>query len=152
MIKKIISGGQTGADRATLDVAMSLGYECGGWVPKGRLAEDGIIPDHYPNLTEAPDEQPETRTNLNVRDSDATLILSHGPLFGGSKLTKEIADELSKPSIHIDLEKITLEQAAEQLREWLSDVRPHKLNVAGPRASDDAGIYKETRAILEAVL
>ncbi|NBC27568.1 MAG: hypothetical protein GVY08_11955 [Bacteroidetes bacterium] len=152
MIEKIISGGQTGADRAALDVALSIGYDCGGWIPKGRLAEDGIIPNSYPNLKEASDERPETRTKLNVRNSDATLILSHGPLFGGSKYTKQIADELGKPSIHIDLDHFTTNQAVAKIREWISKVEPRILNIAGPRANDDPRIYKETYSILEVLL
>jgi len=87
VIRKIVSGGQTGADRAALDVALDLGITCGGWVPKGRLAEDGEIPVDYPNLVEAEDAEPNTRTALNIRDSDATLILSQGELHGGSMFT-----------------------------------------------------------------
>jgi hypothetical protein len=78
MIKKIVSGGQTGADRGALDAALECGIETGGWVPKGRLAEDGVIPEKYMGLKEAPSKEPAVRTTLNVRDSDATLIVSRG--------------------------------------------------------------------------
>lgn len=102
MLDKVISGAQTGVDRAALDVALELGIPCGGWVPKGRLAEDGIVPAHYPNLMETPTSVVEMRTEWNIRDSDATLLLSHGPLEGGSLYTKVKADEMGKPWLHID--------------------------------------------------
>jgi hypothetical protein len=88
IIRKIISGGQTGADRAAFDAALALGLPIGGWVPKGRKAEDGVIPAHYSNLRETDADDYESRTRLNVREADATLILSHGPLTGGSQLTE----------------------------------------------------------------
>ena len=86
-IRRIVSGGQTGADRAALDAALGAGVPIGGWVPKGRRAEDGTIPERYSNLRETDTDLYETRTRWNVRDSDATLILSHGALAGGSKKT-----------------------------------------------------------------
>ncbi len=152
MIERIVSGGQTGADRAAIDVAIQLGYECGGWVSRGRLDENGVIPDSYPNLVETEDEQPETRTEFNIRDSDATVIFSHGPLFGGSEYTKLKADESGKPNLHIDLTKRTVPEALQDLRSWLADVGPRVINVAGPRASDDPEIYGKTRLILESLL
>ena len=152
MIGRIVSGAQTGADRAALDVAIRLGYNFGGWVPKGRLDENGAIPDSYPNLVETEDARPETRTALNVRDSDATMILSHGPLHAGSQYTKSRADELGRPNLHIDLAKVTVPDAVQELREWLARIRPRVLNVAGPRARDDPGIYRKTRLILESLL
>src|SRR5690349_20784185 len=103
MLKKIVSGGQTGADRAALDVALEHGFEIGGWVPNGRLAEDEPIPNSYANLLEADSTDPSARTILNVRDSDATLIVSHGPLQGGSLLTLQESLKLGRPVLHIDL-------------------------------------------------
>ncbi|MER2623546.1 MAG: putative molybdenum carrier protein [Accumulibacter sp.] len=103
MICKIVSGGQTGADRAALDVALDLGIPCGGWVPKGRLAEDGEIPVGCPHLVEEEDAEPNTRTTLNIRDSDATLILSQGKLHGGSNFTASTAHKAGKPYLHVDL-------------------------------------------------
>ena len=152
MIERVISGAQTGADRAALDVAIDLGYECGGWVPRGRLDENGIIPGSYPNLTEAEDEQPETRTELNIRDSDATVIFSHGHLFGGSDYTKIKADEIGKPNRHIDLTKLSVSEAVEDLRSWLEDIDPRVINIAGPRASNDHDIYKDTYLVLKSLL
>jgi len=149
---KIISGGQTGADRAALDFARARGIPTGGWVPKGRLAEDGRIPEHYPGLVECDSAEPAVRTALNVRDSDATLILSHGPLSGGSLLTREEATRWGRPALHLDLDELALPAAADRLRGWLATVRPGILNVAGPRASRDPRIYAATGAVLALAL
>ncbi len=90
MIEKIISGGQTGAGQATLDAAITLGIPHGGWIPKGRLTEDGPLSDKY-NLIEMPTESNPERTKKNIRDSNGTLILSRGRLTGGSEFTEEKA-------------------------------------------------------------
>lgn len=149
---QIVSGGQTGADRAALDVALDLGIEVGGWVPRGRLAEDGVISPRYPNLREAESRNPARRTELNVRDSDATLILSHGPLSGGSALTREFAEAHGRPLMHLDLTTAGHPEAIRRLREWLRDGEPATLNVAGPRASKDPEIYAATLEVLRAAL
>lgn len=149
---RIVSGAQTGADRAALDVALELELEVGGWVPRGRLAEDGTLPPRYPNLREADSSDPARRTALNVRDSDATLILSHGPLEGGSALTRRLAESEGRPCLHLDLASMTREQASRVLADWLDRRRPATLNVAGPRASKDPGIHAATRELLRAVL
>jgi hypothetical protein len=96
MIKKIISGAQTGADRAALDFAIKNDIPHDGWVPKGRIAEDGIIPEKY-NVHEAPTQDYRRRTELNVVHSDGTLILTHGELSGGSALTRTFAQKHKKP-------------------------------------------------------
>ncbi len=152
MIEKLISGAQTGADRAALDAALELGIPCGGWVPKGRLSEDGIIPAHYPCLIETPDSAVEMRTEWNIRDSDATLILSHGRLDGGSLYTRIRAEELGKPWLHIDFLKTGPEQAPAMARSWLDIVQPQVLNIAGPRASKDPQIYDSTARFLRQLL
>ncbi|HEV2727380.1 MAG TPA: putative molybdenum carrier protein, partial [Solirubrobacterales bacterium] len=99
---KLVSGGQTGADRAALDVAMGLGIDHGGWVPKGCSAEDGPLPSRY-RVRETPSEDRAERTKRNVVDSDATLLISHGPLAGGSELTRKVAAALGKPVLHVEL-------------------------------------------------
>ena len=104
MIERIVSGGQTGCDRAAFDAALELGIPLGGWVPRGRLDEDGVIPVRYPNLREAESADPAVRTECNVRDSDATLLISHGPLVGGSALTARLADQMGRPHLHLDLD------------------------------------------------
>ena len=149
---RIVSGGQTGADRGALDAALALDLEVGGWVPLGRLAEDGVIPPEYPNRREADSPEPARRTALNVRDSDATLILSHGELTGGSSLTARKAEELGRPCFHVDLARCSFDDAVAAVRRWLSDIDAAVLNVAGPRASRDATIYRATRALLMAVI
>lgn len=149
---RIVSGGQTGADRAALDVALELGLESGGWVPRGRLDEDGVIPDRYANLVEADSPCPAVRTGLNVRDSDATVIFSHGELVGGTALTKTLASRYGRLMLHLDLDRSSEDEASDLLRGWLDRHRPFVLNVAGARHSEDARIYAATRRVLLAAL
>ena len=149
---RIISGGQTGADRAALDAAIASGVACGGWVPRGRSAEDGRIPDSYPNLRECDSDAVSRRTELNVADADATLILSHGPLRGGAAYTREVARRLSKPVLHVDLAKTRLPAAAPIILAWLGPLPGSTLNVAGPRASEDPEIYAATRTVIHGLL
>src|SRR6516162_9418333 len=102
MIERILSGGQTGVDRAALDVAVELGLPCGGWCPRGRRAEDGPIPERYP-LKETPWDGYPQRTERNVRDSDGTLVLTLGQADRGTTLTIELAHKKRKPHLIIDL-------------------------------------------------
>ena len=118
-------------------------------MPRGRWAEDGALPAHYPNLRETDSPDPAVRTEWNVRDSDATVVLSHGPLRSGSALTADFARRIGKPLLHLDLARTPLESAAAQLTAWTRTHRVAVLNVAGPRASGDAKIYA---AILLAAL
>jgi len=148
VIEKIISGAQTGADRAALDAAIELGIPHGGWVPKGRLAEDGVIPQKY-HLKEMPTESYAHRTEQNVVDSEGTLILAHGLLSGGSALTKEFAEKHKRPCLNIDLNIIPAFKAATLITTWIEMNHIRTLNVAGPRASNDPEIYRKTRDILE---
>jgi hypothetical protein len=150
IIKKIISGAQTGADRAALDFAINNDIPHGGWVPKGRLAEDGVIGPQY-NVTEAPSENYGRRTELNVIDADGTLIFSHGELSGGSALTRKLAEKYSKPCLHIDLNQTPEFQATLTITHWITQNRIGVLNVAGPRASSDPRIYGAVINILETV-
>jgi len=152
MVQRIVSGGQTGADRAALDVALELGFDVGGWIPRGRWTEDGPLPDRYPNLRETESPDPSERTALNVRDADATLIVSHGPLSGGSLLTRQFATRLGKPVMHVDLLASDEGAAAATLARWLADVRPQTLNVAGARQSRDPAIYDATARLLRRAL
>lgn len=142
---KILSGGQTGVDRASLDFALKEGIPCGGWCPRGRIAEDGILPPHYP-LTETPSPLPEQRTEWNVRDSDFTLILHRGELSGGTRYTWECADQLGKPYAIVLLpgERSLMEQIVQKIL----TLRIRTINIAGPRESKAPGIYKETLEFL----
>jgi hypothetical protein len=153
MIPRIImSGGQTGADRGALDAALDAGVEIGGWVPQGRRAEDGAIDDKYSTLKETRSPHYEERTRQNVRDSDATLIVTHGELHGGSRFTRDMAQELGKPFIHVDLDKLPHDLALTMIREWLEPLEGETLNVAGPRESSDGKIYKAVKKIITDLL
>lgn len=144
---RIVSGGQTGVDRAALDVALLLGFEIGGWCPRGRRAEDGPISENYP-LAETASADYSQRTEANVRDSDATLILSRGRLSGGAALTRDIARARNKPVLVLDLRTATPDDAAAWIRRQAISV----LNVAGPRESGSPGIYGEAFSYLRQVL
>jgi len=145
--RKIVSGGQTGVDRAALDVAIALAMPSGGWCPRGRLAEDGVIPGRYP-LTETLSADYDERTRLNVRDSDATLILNLGRLEGGTLRTLELAREMARPHLVVDLDREPSPNAAAA---WLKQVRPKVLNVAGPRDSKAPGAHDAAVAFLRAL-
>jgi hypothetical protein len=131
---KIISGGQTGIDRAALDVALSLGVPCGGWCPAGRLDENGIIPSHYP-LQELPGGGYLERTVRNVRDSDGTAIIHSGLLQGGTAATADSCGENKKPVCLIDASRVSSAEGAEQLKNFVRVEQIALLNIAGPRAS-----------------
>jgi hypothetical protein len=148
MLGKIISGGQTGVDRAALDAALEMGFPCGGWCPKGRRAEDGRIPDHYP-LEETSSSDYRLRTRMNVEDSDGTLILTWGPPVGGTALTLKLARRLHKPFFVVDL--IHREDASTVL-EWGKENDIRILNLAGPREGEAPGIYAQTLSFLREVL
>jgi len=150
MISKIVSGGQTGADRAALDFAIQHFIPYSGWVPKGRKAEDGPVPESY-ELQEMPTGDYSQRTEKNVLYSDGTLIVSHGMLTGGSAMTEFYAQRHCKPCLHIDLDKIPLEEAAARILAWIDDSSLQVLNVAGPRAGKDPKIYSATFKLLEAL-
>jgi len=141
MIKKIVSGGQTGADQAALDVAIKFAIPHGGWISKGRKTENGPLPDQY-RLKEMPAVSYYKRTEQNVLDSDATLIISHGKLTGGSYYTRRMAKHYHRPWLHIDLDKVNSFEAAKKINSWILKNNIEKLNVAGPRASEDPKIYQ----------
>jgi predicted Rossmann-fold nucleotide-binding protein len=144
MIKKIISGGQTGADRVALDWAIKNGVPHGGWCPKGRRAEDGSIPDHY-LLQETPQRKYRQRTRWNVRDSDATVIVTLTEnLTGGSLFTCEYAKTIHKPCLHV----FSGDGWPERLKTFLEANAVKRLNVAGPRSSSAPGIEKFVREVL----
>jgi len=147
-IERVISGGQTGVDRAALDAALARGLAIGGWCPRGRLAEDGPIAIKYP-LRETESAKYPPRTAANVRQADATLIITAGTLDSGSKLTADIAARSGKPFIVIALHDA---DAMARAIEWLQRVQPRTLNVAGPRESRQPGIYAMAYAFLVRLL
>jgi len=149
VIEKIVSGGQTGADRAALDAAIDLDIPHGGWIPKGRKTEDGGLPEKY-HLKEMPTGSYSARTEQNVIDSDGTLIVSHGKLNGGSAKTRQFAKKHNRPWMHVDLEKTNFFKAAMDIRSWVTENQIKVLNAAGPRGSKDPEIYEATKKLLKA--
>ena len=147
-IDKIVSGGQTGADRAAFDFALEKGLEIGGFVPKGRLAEDGKIADKYPNLIETSTSNYSERTEQNVINADATIILSHGDLQGGSLLTKQFAQNHHKSFLFIDFAEFDINAAPEMAIDFIKLTNCKTLNIAGSRASEDTAIYQKTKVFL----
>ena len=144
----MISGGQTGVDRAALDVAMTLGVACGGWCPKGRRAEDGILDARYP-LIETPSDEYAQRTEWNVRDADGTLIVTRGTPSGGTAATMKYASRLGKPCLVVDLAQ---PPARDEVIQWVKQRAIRVLNVAGPRESQRPGMYAEAVAWLRGML
>jgi Circularly permutated YpsA SLOG family len=132
---KIISGGQTGVDRAALDVALKRGIECGGWCPAGRLDEFGRIPDRYP-VQELEAGGFTERTLQNVKDSDGTVVIYSGKLYGGSEQTVRFCVELKRPHQLIDSSTISIEGAAKLIADFVRKNKIDILNVAGPRQSE----------------
>jgi hypothetical protein len=147
MLRQVVSGGQTGVDRAALDAALEAGIPCGGWCPKGRTAEDGRLPSRYP-LRETPSDSYAQRTEWNVRDSDGTLILTRGAVEGGTALTEKCSGKLGRPCLVIDLAE---EPAPDRISKWLRECKISVLNVAGPRESGCLGIYREALDFLSHV-
>ena len=134
MVEKIISGGQTGADRVGLDAAIELDIPHGGWIPKGRKTEDGALPAKY-HPKEMPTYSYEARTEQNGIDSDGTLIVSHGKLNVGSAKTRRFTKKHNRTWMHVDLEKTTLFNDAMEIGSWVEKNQIKVLNVAGPRES-----------------
>lgn len=150
-VKKVISGGQTGADRGGLDAAILAGVEVGGWCPRGRKAEDGRIPDQYPlKEHESPDYPP--RTLANIKDSDGTVIFTFGPAERGSALTIHLSKKLDKPFLHIDLKKTNAHQASVLVWLFLRKNRVATVNIAGNRESKSPGIGRLVENVMKRIL
>ncbi len=151
LLRKIISGGQTGADQAGLDVAIKNGIPHGGAIPEGRLTEDGILPDKY-QLEEMSTKSYPKRTEKNVLDSDGTVILTHGKLTGGSLLTRKKAEQHDKPVLHLDMTLTQERWATDVLQKFVEKNQIETLNVAGSRASKDSEIYGKTFTVVEGLI
>lgn len=148
---KVISGGQTGVDRAALDAAILYGIDYGGAIPKGRLAEDGPISRKYKKLQEMPAGTYRQRTRRNVEDADATLIFTWGPPSNGTAYTIQCARRAQKPSLRIDLVGRDRASVVHDILDWVEQTHPKILNIAGPRESKSPGIYTQVRQILTEV-
>lgn len=148
MIEKIISGGQTGVDRAALDAAMANGIACGGWCPSGRHADDGPIPDRYP-LQETADMDHTVRTENNVRDSDGTIVMYRGLLQGGTAYAALMAEHLKRPVLALNLDEAP---DPESIAEWLEQHRIRVLHIGGQREAGNPGIYKAARQLVGEII
>lgn len=148
---KIVSGAQTGVDRAALDAALESGVEAGGWCPENRMAEDGVIPDRYPVKVLPGAGYPE-RTKQNVLDSDGTMIIYFGRPTGGTQQTILRCSEAGKPCLLIDGEGLSAERAAAEAREFVDRYRISVLNAAGPRASSEPRAYPYAKRVFTSFL
>jgi hypothetical protein len=149
MISQLIAGGQTGVERAALDAAMQAGVQVGGWCPKTRKAEDGVIPDTYP-LNETFVAEYDQRTEWNVRDSDGTLAIIWGTIIGGAQLTKGCCDHYQKPFLIVDLNEPNTN--FDIIVDWLINNKIRVLNVEGPRESHCEGIYDKAKLFISELL
>lgn len=143
MLKKVLAGGQTGVDRAALDVAIDLGIAHGGWCPAGRDADDGVIPEKY-QLTETPELDHTVRTEYNVRDADATLMFFRGELHGGTAYAIEMAKHAGKPAMAVSLDQ---DVDIAGIVAWLKEHQVEVLNVGGQRETKNPGIYFQSRLV-----
>lgn len=148
----IVSGGQTGVDRAALDAALATGTEVVGWVPRGRMAEDGPIDSRYPGLRETGSDDPAVRTEWNVRDSDGTLLLGRGPLAGGTCWAEFCARRLGRPCLVLDLSAGSLLEWVATAQVWILANGIRRLHVGGPRRSEDPDLYQPALELVTALL
>lgn len=151
-LQKIISGGQTGADIAGIDAAIENGMLYGGWLPKGRKTENGPLDSRYSGMTEMPVGRYLERTERNVKDSDGTVIFTHGKLPGGWSLLNEYATKHNKPLLHLDLDVFSEPTAVETISEWIDQHGVQTLNVGGSQASKDEYIYDDVHSIIKTLI
>ena len=151
MLKKIISGGQVGADQGALDAAIKYNFPHGGWIQKGRKTQMGTLPDKY-KLKEMSVSGYKERIEQNVIDSDGTVIISHGNLSGGADYSQKMTEKHNRPKLHIDLNEIPAFLAASKINTWIIENDIELLNVAGSRASEDSNIYRDTFYIVEGTI
>jgi hypothetical protein len=150
-LTKLMSGGQTGVDRAALDAALAAGFPCGGWTPADRMAEDGVIPERYP-VVPLPQGGHRQRTRHNVIDSDGTALIYFNSLKGGTRLTRNLCALEKKPYVLVDAERLSVAEAVQAVRGFVDDHRIGVLNVAGPRASGWQEGYGFTLAVIGEVI
>ncbi|MBO9446318.1 putative molybdenum carrier protein [Ruegeria sp. R14_0] len=148
---KIVTGGQTGVDLAAWQYALDNGIPYGGWVPKGRLNEDGRIPDRFKGLMETQSEDVAVRTKKNVQSCDALLVFVDGAISPGTQLTIDFAQDIGKPCLVVDL-RLGIAACADQINSWIASHPVSNLNIAGPRESEAPGIGSQVTAVLQQVL
>jgi len=151
VLSKIVSGGQTGVDQAALVAAIALGVDHGGWCPAGRRSERGRIPTVF-QLTETFERNYTVRTEKNVIDSDATMILFRNELTGGTLLTERLTLKHNRPLLCVDLSNDSFEDSIDRIKAWLDRFAIKTLNVAGPRESTSRGIQSQAEAFLRRLL
>jgi hypothetical protein len=151
MIKKIISGGQIGADQGALDAAIKYGIPHGGWIQKGRKTRSGILSTKY-HLKEMSTASFKDRIEQNVIDSHGSVIITHGTLTGGADYCFKMAQKHDRPCLNIDLNTVSEFTAASRLNAWIKENDIEVLNVNGSRTSEDSSIYKDTMAIIESAV
>jgi hypothetical protein len=150
MLKKIISGGHEGVEKAALDSAIALGIDYGGWTYKGRKAELTLLSDRD-KISETPDRSFENRIEMNVLEADGSVIFTHGKLTIGLKLVKEMAARHGHPCIHIDLTESPLNIAATTIRAWMIKNEIEIVYFTGQKDFSSSDIYSEVRGILEGI-
>jgi hypothetical protein len=151
MLKKIISGGQVGADQAALDAAIKCNFPHGGWIQSGRKTQSGILSEKY-HLKEMSVSGYKERIEQNVIGSDGTVIISHGDLSGGADYSRKMARKHNRPCLHIDLSKTPAFISSSEINTWIIENTIEVLNVTGSRASEDGDVYKDTVCIIEGTI
>jgi hypothetical protein len=151
MLKKIISGGQVGADQAALDAAIKYNFPHGGWIQKGRKTQSGTLPDKY-YLKEMFVSGYKERIEENVIKSDGTVIISHGDLSGGADYSQRMTEKHNRSCLHIDLSRTPSFMASSEINTWIIENDIEIMNVTGSRASEDSDIYKDTVYIIEGAI
>lgn len=150
-LAKIITGGQTGVDRGAMDAALAAGFPCGGHCPEGRLAEDGVIPEHYP-VQELAGGGYAARSEANVSTADGVVVFAPGTPTGGTALTIEFARRHERPVRVIDASVTEIDEAVERVLAFVEEQGVRTLDVAGPRASGWPGGEAYARSVIEQVL
>lgn len=144
----LVTGGQTGIDRAVLDFCLEHRILCGGWCPADRRAEDGPIDPRYP-VRPLPGAGYRERTRANVKETDATIILHPGKLSGGTAYSARVARELGKPLLILDFSAIQTVEAADHILDFILQHRPSTVNFSGPRESEWEEGYGQCRLLLK---
>ena len=151
MLKKIISGGQVGADQAALDAAIKYNFPHGGWIQKGRKTQIGTLPEKY-HLKEMSVSGYKERIEQNVIKSDGTVIISHGDLAGGADYSQQMTEKHDRPCLHVDLNVTPAFMASSKINTWIIENDIKIMNVTGSRASEDSDVYKDTVYIIEGTI